>query len=115
MTLKTYIGSAKTFDYNICTEADAMVFNNQCKALEMYIPNLRKTKRLIDVDGSIMQRYDLDGNEVAVYNDEQIGAVYVKSSVKLENYFVEDRSSTKIIRLSRRRIHKRILHRYPLR
>lgn len=48
------------YDYNICTNADEQIFENQCRALETHIPNLVKDKLLEDVDGSKTQRYYKD-------------------------------------------------------
>lgn len=50
----------KKYDYNICTNADEKIFQDQCQALEKYIPNIVKGKLLEDVDGSKTQRYYKD-------------------------------------------------------
>lgn len=54
------------YDYNICTNADEQIFENQCQALETHIPNLVKDKLLEDVDGSKTQRYYKDKKEILV-------------------------------------------------
>lgn len=75
------------FDYNICNQADEEIFNKQCKALEKHIPNLVKSDMLTDVDGSKIQRYELNGKKIIVYNHFVIDAVFIKSDVDIEQYF----------------------------
>jgi len=75
------------YEYNICTEADRDIFLKQCKALEKHIPNLLKGEKLEDVDGSETQLYTLYGKKIYVHNSIYIGAVYVESEVRLEDYF----------------------------
>ena len=58
------------YDYNICTNADEQIFENQCRALETHIPNLVKDKLLEDVDGSKTQRYYKDKKEIAIISEQ---------------------------------------------
>lgn len=75
------------FEYNICNQADEVIFEKQCLALEKNIPNLVKGNVLIDVDGSKIQPYSLKGSKIIVYNSTYLDEVYVKSEVELEQYF----------------------------
>jgi len=75
------------YEYNICTNADKVVFLRQCAVLEKHIPNLRKRQRLIDVDESETQIYTLEDKTIIVHNSYYIGAVYVQSDVDLLPYF----------------------------
>ena len=75
------------YDYNICTNADEQIFENQCRALETHIPNLVKDKLLEDVDGSKMQRSYKDKKEILVKNSNYIGAVFIESEIELEPFF----------------------------
>ena len=77
----------KKYDYNICTNADEQIFENQCRALETQIPNLVKDKLLEDVDGSKTQRYYKDKKEILVKNSEYIGAVFIESEIELGHFF----------------------------
>ena len=43
------------FHYSICNIADESVFQKQCKALEKFVPQIRKEELLHDVDGSLTQ------------------------------------------------------------
>jgi len=75
------------YEYNICNQADEEMFTKQCAALEKNIPNLRKDKLLIDVDETKIQSYKLGLNNIVVYNDYCIGAVYIRSEIELKQYF----------------------------
>ncbi len=73
--------------YNICTDADEKVFNEQCKALEKFIPDLKKGKQLQDVDCSKIQYYSLGENELRVNNDYAIKSIYIESDFDIDIYF----------------------------
>lgn len=66
------------YHYSICTIADNVIFQKQCRALETHLPHLVKDELLEDVDGSLMQRY----------------CPYIDSEVELESYF-RDKSREK--------------------
>ena len=71
----------------ICNAPDDDVFSRQCQAMEARIPNLKKGKLLIDVDGSQTQLYSVDSHRISVHNSYYIGAVYVKSEIDLIPFF----------------------------
>lgn len=75
------------YHYSICTIADNVIFQKQCRALETHLPHLVKDELLEDVDGSLTQRYWLDGKTITVHNSNYIDAIYVDSEVELEPYF----------------------------
>jgi hypothetical protein len=75
------------FEYGICNQADEIIFEKQCLALEKNIPRLIKEDSLIDVDGSKTQRYNLNGSEVTICNSYYLNEVYIKSDIELEQYF----------------------------
>ncbi len=75
------------YHYSICNVADKVIFQKQCRALETHLPHLVKDELLEDVDGSLMQRYWLDGKMIRVYNSNDIRSVYIDSEVELEPYF----------------------------
>lgn len=75
------------YSYSICTEPDYEIFTRQCKALEKNIPGLVKVEKLEDVDGSQIQVYKLESQEISVYNSYYVGAVYIESEVDLEKFF----------------------------
>ncbi len=82
------------YHYSICTIADEVIFQKQCRALETHLPHLVKDELLEDVDGSLTQRYWLDGKTITVHNSNYIDAIYVDSEVELESYF-RDKSREK--------------------
>ena len=82
------------YHYSICTIADEVIFQKQCRALETHLPHLVKDELLEDVDGSLTQWYWLDGKTITVHNSNYIDAIYVDSEVELESYF-RDKSREK--------------------
>ncbi len=75
------------YRYNICSEADDVIFRKQCRAIEKHIPSISKEKLLEDIDGSTTQIYTLNGNKITVHNSNYIGAVFIESEIALEKYF----------------------------
>ena len=59
------------YEYTICSQPDEEIFRRQCEALEKSIPGLIKGDFLQDVDGSVLQFYQLRGNQIRVSNDMQ--------------------------------------------
>lgn len=74
------------FDYTIYKNNSADVFKKTCEEIEKAFPNAEKKKLLIDVDGSTIQTYTQDGKDIDVYDDYEVGAVYVKSEIELPMY-----------------------------
>ena len=72
------------FDYTICPENSVKIFKEICEKLEQIFPNLKKDDLLIDVDGSTIQMYKKEDKRIVVYDDYEVGAVYIKSDIKLE-------------------------------
>ena len=75
------------FEYNICNQADAGLFERQCRALESNIPGLRESDFLKDVDGTLIRTYSHDNGVVKVKNDMQVDALYVVSEFNLLPFF----------------------------
>lgn len=55
--------------------------------IEKSFPNAEKRKLLIDVDGSTIQTYIQDGKDIDVFDDYEVGAVFVKSEIELKDVF----------------------------
>ena len=72
------------YSYNIRPETDEKAFFETCKTIEEGLSGLKKEKLLIDVDGTFIQIYYLDKEEIVVYDDYDVDAVYVDSNVPLE-------------------------------
>ena len=75
------------FDYTIHPKADNKIFLQTCGLLEKSLTDLVKSKPLIDVDGSIYQKYNSGSKEITVYNDFEVDAVYIKSEINLNLFF----------------------------
>lgn len=76
------------FDYNIYTDNSSKKFKEACKRIEQMYPNAIKKKLLVDVDGSTIQTYTEKGKDIDVYDDYDIGAVFVKSEINLDKIFI---------------------------
>ncbi len=75
------------FEYNICIQADAELFERQCRLLESSVPVQRVSSFLEDVDGTLTRTYCQQNAEVKVKNDMQVDALYVTSEFDLLPYF----------------------------
>ena len=71
------------YTYNIMKQADEKIFYNICKRIEAGIKNVEKKQLLEDVDGTLIQLYDIGGKEIKVVNDIEVDAVYVDSEIPL--------------------------------
>ena len=75
------------YHYTIYTVPDDTIYQKQCDALESHVPGIKKGIELHDVDGSRIQFYECQGKELRVWNDYDVGAVYVESEIVLEPFF----------------------------
>ena len=69
------------FDYTIYPDNSPQKFKSACLAIESTFPQFGKEKLLVDVDGSTIQVYTFKEEEIAIYDDYDVGAVYVLSDV----------------------------------
>lgn len=74
------------YSYNIEKVADNKSFLRACKVIEK-IAGLQKKDLLIDVDGSLIQVYQVSDGEIVVFNDHEVDAVYIDSDVDLSAMF----------------------------
>lgn len=75
------------YDYNIYKDNSQKKFKEACAKIEKSLPYAVKHKLLIDVDGSTIQTYTVDGKDIDVYDDYDIGAVFAKSEICLDSIF----------------------------
>ena len=75
------------YHYSICNVADEVIFQKQCRALEIHLQHFVKGERLEDVDGSLTQQNVKSGKIITVHNSKYIDAVYIDSEVELKPYF----------------------------
>ena len=78
------------FDYTILPDNSPKKFKEACKLIEMAYLNAIKKKFLIDVDGSTIQTYTIDDKDIDVFDDYDVGAVYVRSEIDLSELFVKN-------------------------
>ena len=71
------------YDYTIYPDNNFEVFKETCRKIEISYPDYKKNEILIDVDGSYLQIYEKDKKEIVVYEDYDVGAIYVKSDIDL--------------------------------
>ena len=74
------------YDYTICKDNSPQRFREACARISGAFPEAQK-KLLIDVDGSTIQAFTADGLSIRVYDDYEIGAVFVTSDVNLASIF----------------------------
>lgn len=65
------------FKYTIHKEADNVKYEETCEKLIRRVDNLTPEEPLIDVDGSIIQKFFCHGGNITVCNDYEIDAVYI--------------------------------------
>ena len=75
------------FHYTVAKNADQKAFESVCVLLEVKINGMVKEKLLEDVDGTLIQIYKTGGKEITVFNDYEVGAVYIDSELNLDQIF----------------------------
>ena len=77
----------KTYDYTIFQDNSSAHFKQACIEIEKAFPKAKKEKLLVDVDGSTIQIFSENGKNIRVYDDYDVGAVFVKSDINLNLIF----------------------------
>ena len=77
------------FSYTISKEADNMAFLKACTLIEDNFKEFTKEKTLIDVDGSVYQKYHTPQGDIEISNDYNIDAVYIDSEMSLSHILTE--------------------------
>ena len=75
------------YDYTIFKDNSPQKFKEACTKISRAFPQAKKSKLLVDVDGSTIQAFTADGHSIRVYDDYEIGAVFVTSDVNLDSIF----------------------------
>ena len=75
----------EVFDYTVSKENSSKAFKSACKSIEQNFPSAKKQKLLVDVDGSTIQTYTENGKDIDVFDDYDVGAVYIKSEIDLSH------------------------------
>lgn len=74
------------YHYLVYPATNEKLFYKQCARLEERIAGLKNLRLLEDPDGTLIQLYRHPKGEVDVYNDEDVGMLYVKSGFDLKPY-----------------------------
>ena len=75
------------FDYNIFPNNNPLEFKKACEKIEQAFPEANKKALLTDVDGTTIQTYTCNGKDIDVYDDYDVGAVFIKSEIDLTLIF----------------------------
>lgn len=75
------------YDYTVYSDNSPVEFKKTCSKIEKSLTGLKKNKLLVDVDGSTIQTYIKDNMNIDVYDDYEIGAVFIKSEINLDGIF----------------------------
>lgn len=75
------------FDYTVFKENSPEEFKKACKKIESLFPNATKKRIVIDVDGSTIQTYTENGKDINVFDDYDVGAVFIESELDLSSTF----------------------------
>lgn len=68
------------YSYTLCPDNSPSAFRAACEKIERTMPHLAKQPLLTDVDGATVQTYEgVDGWRIVVYDDYDVGAVYMLS------------------------------------
>lgn len=73
------------YKYTVYKEADNEKFKEACKKIVNGVEDLTADKPIIDVDGSIIQKYISSNGSIKASNDYEIDAVYIDSEVNLDD------------------------------
>lgn len=71
------------FDIPIFPDNSPKEFKNACEKIERAFPDMEKAPLLVDVDGSTIQVYKQGNEEAVVYDNYDVGAVYVMSDIDI--------------------------------
>ena len=58
-------------------------FHEACARIEQTYPHAQKEDLLIDVDGSLIQVYRIEGKKAVIYDDYDVGGVFALSEIDL--------------------------------
>ena len=78
------------YSYTLANQIDSAVFFDACDTIEK-IEGVRKDgTKLVDVDGSLIQKYKSGNNGIKVFCDCLVDAVYVDSDIDLDHVFPKE-------------------------
>ncbi len=80
----------KEFHYRIYRDNSPEIFKKHTRIIQNAFPDFDKRELLIDVDGSTYQEFEKDGKEIVLFDDYDIGAVFVDSDVDMSKIYKKD-------------------------
>lgn len=78
------------FEYTVWRNNSPEKFKEACKRIDQEYPNAVKSKLLIDVDGSTLQIYTEHEKKIKVFDDYDVGAVYIEAEIDLRELFGQE-------------------------
>ena len=80
-----------TYSYTIKPEMDLKAFLQACEKIRKKFPNAQTDGIVTDIlDGSHYEKFDIDSDCIRVYDDFDVGAVFVESTVRLNDLFEKE-------------------------
>lgn len=76
----------RMYCYTVCAAYSEEYFFKACKALEERVPGITRGAPLYSMEDDRTREYSLNGNKIAVYNDNGTKGVYIESEVNLDDY-----------------------------
>ncbi len=81
------------YDYTVNPENSSESFRELCEIIARQYPTFRREELFIDDDGSTIQVFSSEGKEIVVYDDYDVGAVFVVSDVDISNNSPDEKHS----------------------
>lgn len=82
------------FDYTVYANNSPKVFKETCIKIKTAFPYAMERKLLVDVDGSTIQTYTIGDKDIDVYDDYEVGAVYVRSEINILDILEKNRNQS---------------------
>ena len=77
------------YHYVISKENSPQRFKEACAIIEAKLPGVQKKEFAVDVDGSTIQVYEVNGEEIVLIDDYDIGVVFADSNIEIASLFEE--------------------------
>ena len=77
------------YHYVISKENSPQRFKEACAIIETKLPEVQKKEFAVDVDGSTIQVYEVNGEEIVLIDDYDIGVVFADSNIEIASLFEE--------------------------
>ena len=78
------------YTYNISPNINKEAFYNTCKLIEENVKDIIEAEYGEDVDGTQIKLYSTEYGQIVIFNDYEVGAVYIESQIPLK--FLADKN-----------------------